>query len=87
MPAFKSREKNAILAFSILCQAVPGCARRLAGVGSAEGFAASGREMEIVLLCFLTAVWTRWFWSVLILWSLAESVVILRRWEGLIRGA
>jgi hypothetical protein len=42
---------------------------------------------SIVLLCFLAAVWTRWFWSVLILWALAESVLILRRWEGLIRGA
>ena len=44
--------------------------------------------MEIVvLLCLLTAAWASWFWSFLVLWSLAGSVVILRRWEGLIRGA
>jgi hypothetical protein len=42
--------------------------------------------MEIALL-FLAAVWTSWFWNFLVLWALAESVAILRRWEGLIRGA
>ena len=38
--------------------------------------------MEIVvLLCAVAAIWTSWFWSFLLLWSLAESVLILRRWE------
>ena len=40
----------------------------------------------IVLLCLVTAVWTSWFWSFLVLWALVESVVILRRWEGLLYG-
>ena len=41
----------------------------------------------VVLLCLLAAVWTSWFWAFLVLWALAESVVVLRRWEGLLRGA
>ena len=35
----------------------------------------------VVSLCLLAAVWTSWFWVFLVLWALAESVVILRRWE------
>ena len=87
MPPSKSREKRDFSVFD----PVPGSCRPCQVVGtarerSAEGPAALGREMEIVLLCFLAAIWSRWFWSVLLLWTLAESVVILRRWEGLLGG-
>ena len=102
MPASKGREKRDLSVFdpvpgcADLCQAI-GVAKgestegRVGGSewdGSAEGPAAPGREMEtVVLLCLLAAVWTSWFWSFLVLWALAESVAILRRWEGMIRGA
>jgi len=44
---------------------------------------AGGDKMElVVLLCLLAACWTRWFWTVQVLWTLAESVLILRRWES-----
>ena len=66
-----------------LCQAV-GAARE----GAARGIAAQGREMEVVvLLCLVAVVWSSYFWAFLVLWALAESVVVLRRWEGLLRGA
>ena len=53
---------------------------------STRGLAAPGREMEVALL-LLAAAWTNWFWTILILWSLLESVAILRQWERLLSGA
>ena len=89
VPPSKCRKNRGFDVFN----SVPGCAKPCQAVGvarggSARGIAAPGREMEVVvLLCLVAVVWSSYFWAFLVLWALAESVVVLRRWEGLLRGA
>ena len=85
--ALRTRARSDFKQFWSCCRPVAAVADPLqaagvAGDGSTEGCAAPGREMEtVVLLCLLAAVWTSWFWNFLVLWSLFEAVLILRRWE------